>query len=60
MKNNTFKNFLDSRNKKNNPKDKNQKGKIKPNTKIGKMNRKPSVQNWDAIKLFNSQLCKII
>ena len=43
MKNNTFKNFLDSRNKKNNPKDKNQKGKIKPNKKVGKMNRKPSV-----------------
>ena len=53
MKNNTFKNFLDSRNKKNNPKDKNQKGKIKTNTKTNKINRKPSVQNWDAIKLFN-------
>ncbi len=45
MKNKTFKSFLDSRNKKNNPKDKNKIEKIKTNTKIGKMNRKPSVQN---------------
>ena len=45
MKNKTIKSFLDTRNKKNNPKDKNKIGKIKTNTKIGKMNRKPSVQN---------------
>ena len=42
MKNKTFKSFLDSRNKKNNPKDKNKIGKIKTNTKINKKNEKQS------------------
>ena len=43
MKNKNFKSFLDSRNKKNNPKDKSKIEIIKTNTKTGKMNRKPSV-----------------
>lgn len=45
MKNKNFKSFLDSKNKKNNPKDKSKIERIKTNTKTGKMNRKPSVQN---------------
>ena len=44
MKNGHFKSFLDSKNKKNNPKSKNKIGKIKTNTKIAKSDRKPSVQ----------------
>lgn len=39
----SFENFLDSRNKKNKPKDKNKIGKVKTSTKSVKTNRKPSV-----------------